>query len=219
MLVAKEGHVAMNFIGNHDHPSAVTEVSQFPKGLARPYDSCRIMWIRQYQHAAFVVTYRFQIIKIHRIRAVLIFMERVEDDGMAVTLRHQTERMINRGLDDNLVILLEKRVDCHADTFDNTRDICQPLLLHLPLMMVLNPLHHCRPVLYRFKGITIQGMVQTPSEGICNKVRSLEIHIGDPQGRQIIPTELLLQYVCLDGSCTSTLYEPVKIVFHLHRII
>ena len=107
-------------------------------------------------------------------------MQRIIYDFASVSLRHKAERMVYRRLDDYLFIFFEQGVYGHSDTLDNTRNEGHPIPFNLPLMVVFYPSHDCRPVFLRLERISVQRMLETFLQGICNEIRSLEVHVRHP---------------------------------------
>lgn len=81
--------------------------------------------------------------------------------------------------------------------------------------MVVNPVYNRRKEILWFHGITKKGMLQTLLERIGNESRGLEIHVSHPQRQQIVPTPSRQQRLVLEVATTRTVYDFVKIVFHL----
>ena len=93
------------------------------------------MWIREYQHTTFIITYLRKVIKVHIIITILTQTKRVENNLTTVIFRRHTERMIDRRLYDNFLSWLCKHIHNEANAFNNTRNKAYPLWFYLPTMM------------------------------------------------------------------------------------
>ena len=119
----------------------------------------------------------------------------------AITLRSQTEGMVYRRLNDNLVTRLCKHIDDHADALYNSGNVRQPLSFDIEAMMVVQPCHDSWPIVCRLYSIAEYGMFHALAQGINDKRRSLKVHVCNPQRQEVGTAITLGEHVCLE--CAS----------------
>lgn len=126
--------------------------------------------------------------------------------------------MIDRRLDDDLVILLQQSVDSHADTLHDARDVAEPLLADLPSVQPGHPVDDRRSVVLRLGSVAEDRMVHAGLQCVGDEVRSREVHVRYPKRNQVSVAEDLLK--CLELYCAGTLAgdDCVEVVcFHRYR--
>ncbi len=161
MAVPPQSHVAMNLVRNHYDSTFVAERGKTFERVTVPEYACRIMRIGQYQHAALVVSHGFQIVEVHRIRAVGILFQRIEHHLPAVALWRKAERMVHGRLDNDLLVGLDKHVNSHSDALYYARNEREPAGIHFPAVVRFNPVDDGRLVVRRFNGIAENRMFHT----------------------------------------------------------
>ena len=139
MLVSEDGKVGMDFIRDDKQVMLVAEVSQTLQSLLAPSDASRVVRVAEDEYLAFLIAHLLQVFEVHVIVAIITHLERIEDHLTSVAFRSQTERMIDRWLNDDFFIRIGEDIDYQAYTLDDTRDKLNPFSLHIPLMMVVNP--------------------------------------------------------------------------------
>ena len=122
--------------------------------------------------------------------------------------------MIDGRLDNHLLVLLHKDVDGHADALHDARDIGEPFALHLPLVMVVNPLDDAGPQLIGHHCIAKERMLQALTQGVRDKLRRFKVHVGHPQGQQVITSITLLEYPMLQVATARTINNLIEVVCH-----
>ena len=214
MLVSEESHVCMNLVADYQQMMFIAEISQSLQGFLVPGNTSRIMRIAENQHLALLVTYLFQIFEIHLVISVLTHLQRIEDHLTAVSLRGETERMINGWLDDDLLIFLGEDVHHQSYSLHDAWNKANPLALHIPLMMSLHPIDDAGQIVFRLYGISEERMFQTCLQGIGDEIRGLEVHIRYPERQQIGSSPAWLQRLVLEVAATRTVNYFIKIVLH-----
>ena len=179
--MTEEGHVGMDLIGDHQEMMLVAKISQSLQRCPVPSDSSWIVGIAEHKHLALLVVNLFEVVEVHLVIAVLTHLQRIEDHLSPIAFGSQAERMVYRWLDDDLLVFMGENVDHHADALDDARDKLDPLTLHVPLMMAVYPVDDARQEIFRLHGIAEKRMLHALLERICNKGRSLEIHVCHPQ--------------------------------------
>ena len=187
MLMPEDGHVAMNLVADDEDVVAVAEVGQPDQRLTAPADARRVVGIAEDEHAALVIGHLLEVVEVHLIRAVVL-AQRVVNHLAAVALGYEAEGMIHRRLDDDLLVGAGEDIDDQADTFDDAGDERQPLALDAPLMVHVNPVDDARPQLLRHHGVAEERMLHALLQGVGDEGRRLKIHIGHPQGQQVVAT-------------------------------
>ena len=122
MTISKDCHITVNLITYNYDMVFITEVCQSFQSVYRPTQPCRIMRITQYKHTTLIITDLLQVIKIHIIVPVFTPPQRIEYYFPMVTFWCQTERMIDRWLDNHLLIRFGKHIYYESDTLNNTRN-------------------------------------------------------------------------------------------------
>ena len=214
MLVAEKGHIGMDLVGEDDDSARGAEAGQPLKGFPGPDNPGRIVRITKDKHFAARVTNAFQLLKIHFIAAARDFLEGIPNHFPAVSLRGNPEGMVYRRLDDNLVSGLCKIIDGQANSLYNTGNKGVPGAPGFPAMMHLDPVRNGGPEFLRHHGIAKEGMLQAGLEGIRNKGRGLEVHIGHPEGQEIFPAISFLEDAVLQVPGAGAVYRLVKVVRH-----
>lgn len=120
--------------------------------------------------------------------------------------------MINGWLDDDFFVRLGEDIHHESDAFNNTRNESYPLSLHIPLVVVANPVDDARKVIFRFHRVAEKRVFQSCLEGICNEGWSLEIHISYPEWQQIISPPTRQQGAMLQVVAARTVYDFIEIV-------
>ena len=127
--------------------------------------------------------------------------------------------MIDRRLDDDLVLLVKQSIDSHADTLHDARDVTEPLLADLPSVQPCHPVDDRRPVVLRFGSVAEDRMVHAGLQCVGDEVRSREVHVRHPKRNQVSVAEDLLK--CVELYCARALAwdDRVKVVcFHRCRL-
>ena len=192
----------------------MAEGGQAAQAFRIPEYAGRVVGVRKYEQAALFVADCLEVFEIHRIAAVCVLYERVVHDFATVALGYETERMIDRRLDYNLLVRLQEGIDNHSYTLHYAGDVTEPFPLHLPSVMLQYPLLNHRPVVGRLYRVAEYGMLQTLAQGLDNERRGFEVHIRNPEGQEIRLAVAGLERVGLEGACPPSLYLSVEIVFH-----
>ena len=190
----------------------MAEGSQTAKRVPVPHYACRIVGIGKNQETAPVVADSLEIVKIHRIASVRIFNQRIIDHFPVIAFRHKTERMIDRRLDDDLVVRLEESIDYQTYALYDTRDVSKPFAFCLPAVMGQDPLLHRRPVISWLNRIAENRVLKPLAEGLHDERRRLEIHIRNPERDEVRVTVAFPQSIGLQGSGAAPFDNLVKIV-------
>ena len=120
--------------------------------------------------------------------------------------------MIDGRLYDNLVARTGKGIHGEAYTFYDAWDEVHPLCLHAPLVVGFYPLANHVPIVLWQDTVATDGMLQPLCDSIADKRRCFEIHVGHPEGQQIVATEIVDEKFVLDVVSTTTVNDFVKIV-------
>ena len=120
--------------------------------------------------------------------------------------------MKNGWLDDDFFVRLGEDIHHESDAFNNTWNESYPLSLHIPLVVVADPVDDARQVIFRFHRVAEKRVFQTCLECICNERRGLEIHISYPEWQQIISPPTRQQGAMLQVVAARTVYDFIEIV-------
>ena len=172
-------HLRMDFIGDNQQVMFRTDFGQLLQRLFFPDDATRIVRIAYNQYFAPVVDDRLQMLEVHLVNAVDPF-KRVVDHFAAHVFRHNPERMIDWRLYDYFVSRLREALQHKPDSFDDTRNVTDPLLPDVPLVFVVYPVDDA--VIIRFRGERVaENLMFAPFlDGVNDKVRRAEIQVGHP---------------------------------------
>ena len=97
------------------------------------------MRVAKDQDLAVFVDDRFEILEIHFISAVYHF-QRVVNDFAVHAFGNNTERVVNRRLDDYFVARPGETLQNETDSLYDTGDITEPFSSDFPVMLVVDPL-------------------------------------------------------------------------------
>ena len=150
-----------------------------------PHDPARVMGVAKDKQFAIFVYHALQILEIHRI-AALFLLQRIIDDLAFHRFRDNPERMVNRRLDDDFIARLGEALHDKADSFDDARDISEPLLLRFPHIFILQPCQDAIPIRVVAESISHDRVFASFLDCIQNKVRSPEVHVCHPQRKQAL---------------------------------
>ena len=204
----------MYLIGYHDDAPLITEVSKSGKRLPVPEYTCGVVWIGEDEHLTPVIGHLRKIVEVHGIGAVGILMQGIEYHLPAVALRSETEGMVYRRLDNHLVTRLCEHIYHHAYALDDAGNVRQPLPLDIEAMMVVEPCHYSRPIVFWLYGVAEYRMLHALAQSINNKWRSLEVHVCHPQGQKICSAITLGKHIGLECAGRRAVYDFVEVVFH-----
>ena len=138
MLVSEDSHIAVYLVADNENVPLPAEVGESCEGVAVPAYACRVVRIAQYKHPALVVGYLLKIVEVHHVSTVAL-SKRVVYHLAPVAFRHEPERMIDRRLDDDLLILLCEDVHSQSYSLDDARDERHPFSPYFPLVMAAYP--------------------------------------------------------------------------------
>ena len=172
------------------------------------------MRIAENEYLALLIANLLQMTEIHLIISIFTHFQRIEHHFPAISLWGQTERMINRRLDYNLLVFLGEHIDDHADALDDSWNKTDPLPLDIPLMMVSHPIHDRWQKIFWLYRIAEERMLQTGFDGICDKGGCLKIHISHPERKKILSSPTWQQSLMLEVTTARAVYDLIKIVFH-----
>ena len=196
----------MDFIADDKEVMLFGKMRQALQGLSVPHDASRVVGIGQDEQTTLVITHLFEILEVHLIKDSLPIMGEGWGEGLLQRIPHhlpfvpsgcQVERVVDGWLHDHLLILLQEEVDDHADALHDARDVGQPLTLHLPLVVLFNPLLHRWPILLGLHRVAIQRVLQPLFQGIGDEGRRFPIHISHPQRQQITSSISFLKHLML----------------------
>ena len=108
MVVAEDGHVAMDFVADDKEMMVVAEIGQSRQRLFRPADACRIVGVAKHEQTAFVVANLGEVVKIHLVMSRLRLLQWIPDHLALVGTRCEEEWMVDGGHDDNLLVGFHK---------------------------------------------------------------------------------------------------------------
>ena len=214
MLVAEDSHIRVNLVADDDDVMLRAEVGETAQRVCIPCYARRVVRVGEYEHAALLVSHFRQILKVHRVRSVGVLPKRVVHHLAVIALRRQSERVIHRRLNDNLLVLLHEHVDDEADALHDARYEAHPLLVDAPLMVVLNPFSHRLPVVARQYRVAEQRVFETLAQRVGYKLRRLEVHVRHPKRQQVASAISLCKHLVLQVARTRTVDNLIKIVFH-----
>ena len=115
------------------------------------------------------------------IGTLYLHLQRVLHHHAVVTLDGETEGMVDRGLDDDLVARIGKHVDGHADALDDAGDVGDPLTLYLPTVVAFDPTGHGVPIVLGVEGVAIDRIGHALLESVDHETWSLEVHVSHPE--------------------------------------
>lgn len=147
-------------------------------------------------------------------RAFCRLLERIEHHLSVVAHHCHAKWMIHGRLNQDFVARLRQGVYCHADAFHHSRNVCQPLRLDVPAVVVGYPFAHCGPVFFRLDGIAENSMFQSLPDGINDELWGFEIHVSHPQRYQVVASITRLQHLVLQVARARAVYYLVEVVFH-----
>lgn len=174
------------------------------------------MRVAKNQNLAMLIDNRFKILKIHFISAIYHF-KRIVNNLAVHAFRDNTERVVNRWLDNNFVARLGEALQNETDSLYDTGDITKPFTLDFPVMFIMYPLDNTIIIRVRIVCVPENLVFTTFLDRIHNKVRCPEIHVGYPKRHKVLIAETFFQVVELDAVRTPALDDLVKIVlFHLY---
>ena len=127
--------------------------------------------------------------------------------------------MVDWRLDDDLVAFLREALDGKSDTFYDTGDVAEPFPFDVPVVFVVNPVDDALVIFVGIEGVAEDLMVATLAKGVHDKIRSTEIHIGDPKRDQIPIAKPLFQLVVFDAIGSLAVYNFVEVImFHGNKL-
>ena len=125
--------------------------------------------------------------------------------------------MIYRWLNDNSVARAREVVDTQAQAFLQARHESELLILYLPA--VAQPAGYAAPEFFGRRGIAKYGMVEAVAQGVDNRRAGLEIHVGNPEGQEVVTAELAVHLLEFGGVCVVAVNHAVEIVlFFTHDV-
>ena len=210
--MAEERHIRVNLIADNEQMVLIAEVGKLLQGFLAPGNTARIMRIAENENLAFLIANLLEIFEVHLVISVFPHLQRIEDHLSAITLWGEAEWVINGRLDDDFFVRLGEDIHHESDAFNNTRNESYPLSLHIPLVVVANPVDDARQVIFRFHRVTEKRVFQTCLEGICNERWGLEIHISYPEWQQIISSPTRQQGAMFQVVAARTVYDFIEIV-------
>ena len=210
--MAEERHIRVNLIADNEQMVLIAEVGKLLQGFLAPGNTARIMGIAENENLAFLIANLLEIFEIHLVISVFPHLQRIEDHLSAITLWGEAEWVVNGWLDDDFFVRLGEDIHHESDAFNNTRNESYPLSLHIPLVVVANPVDDARTVIFRLHRVAEKRVFQTCLEGICNERRGLEIHISYPEWQQIISPPTRQQGAMLQVVAARTVYDFIEIV-------
>ena len=219
--MTEERHITVYLIADDQHIVGSTDICHTSQCLGIPRQTCGIMGIGEdEQSVARVTRQRFQPLEIHSIARqpaliVMLFYERIHHDLASIVLRHEAEGMIDGGLDDDALVLADKRMDNHADTFHDTWNESQPVALHLPAVAVAQPTLNAAPQFFGHHGVAQDGMFQPAPQGVDDERWCGELHICHPQRQQVVTSEELLQFAMFHVATACAVDDAVEVVCHV----
>ena len=203
VLVAEQCHVAVYLVTYHNQVVRHGEVCQPLQCLLRPHDAYRVVRIGKHKHTAVVVAHLFQVVEVHVVAGqfspvVTYLLQRVPHHLMPDGLRHEVERMVDGWLHDDLVAFLQQGTHRHPDALHYSRNVAQPVLLHVPLVAVMYPPCNHPPIVARHLRVAEQRVVQSCTQCVGDEPWGLPLHVSYPHGGEVFSSESLLKPFMLD---------------------
>ena len=199
LLSVAHDDVLMDLIGQHEHIILVTDSQQAHQFFSGPYTAHRI--VRRAQNEQLHLTGCCQLLKalqVHGIAAIHLFQGTI--DQLATVIVHRIhKRIVHRGHDADAVAGLRHHLHQPVDGRHHARGKADPLLVHLIAMVLLLPGNEGLVVAVRHLVITVNPGFHIVTQALLHAGRHLKIHIGHPQGQQVILTKHILQHIPLNA--------------------
>lgn len=121
--------------------------------------------------------------------------------------------MIYRGLNYDSIARTREVVDTQAQSFLQTGHERKFFILYLPAMACAQPSGYTAPEFFGRCGITKYGMIKAVAQGVDYRRTGLEIHVGNPEGKQVVTAELKVHFLEFCSVCIVAVYHAIEIVF------
>ena len=224
VLVSEKGHVAMYLIADDKHVVGVAEIRKANERLTTPTYSARVVRITQDKYSAFVITNSLKTLKVHLIivaslhvvglKRLWMNFQRIPHHLTLVGAWHKEERMINRWHYDDFLIGLAEKVADKPYALDDSRYKANPLWLYIPVVVCLNPVYYRGAIVGWFHGVTKDWVLQTLAQRVKDVGQNREIHVGHPQGLQVVTSPTWQQGLVHEVAAALSVYYCIEIVFH-----
>ena len=128
-----------------------------------------------------------------------------------IAFNHFPEWIIDRILDQNIIPRFCISLHRHCQCKDNSRSLCNPLLVDLPSVTAFHPGTDRIIILLIRLCISISSMLSLTNQCLLDKRGRLKIHISDPQRKNIFLSPSFFCKIILQTVGSSSLYRMVKI--------
>ena len=160
----------MNLVTEYNHAVAPANVSQPQQLLPAPHTPYRVVrTAQQKEFDIILLDLALEIRKIYFIVPSLFIQYQITGDEPAAIVRDDlAKRVIHRLLNEHSIPRFGEGLHCNSDGEHHARRFLQPPWLNPPAVMELHPLLHRSKIrIVRF-GISVNGMLRLPDEGILN---------------------------------------------------
>ncbi len=138
---AVECHIGMNLVRHHQQVLPAAYLGKTAQLFGAPYTSCRVVRISQQQYAPLRIE-TFKGIVVNIITPGIIRQHRYLHHVSPVAFRYDTEWMVDRRHDHDIITRLCKHVDHQANPLHNSGYIAQPFRTYLPAVELALPIHN-----------------------------------------------------------------------------
>ncbi len=210
MAVPLRHDIAVDVIRDNGNPMPRADSYKPLQLLFLPHSPRRIVGIADKHRLCLLRNLFLQILKVHRIVAVLIFQRALRQDAPALT-DYFKKGPVHRGLDDHLIPLFRHRLQSGKQAQHHIRHIADPVFLYGIIMSLLHKMNHRVIVMIRQKLIPEsslpRGQHKPPGDGRSH----LKIHVRDPHRHNAL---LHKRRVPLVAIRILSLNSPLKTIHH-----
>ncbi|MPM31800.1 hypothetical protein SDC9_78357 [bioreactor metagenome] len=193
MAAARINQVAVNFVGNHEDPVPVADVSQPTQLRFRENPPHGIVWIAHHKRAApGRRRLLLKILKINFIPPVFQAQGAVDHDTLLLFNGHG-EGIVHRPLNQHLVSLLGLGEQQHIDGGHHSRRVAEPVCGRLPAVAPPLPVEIGRNGALVHPCIAVHAAFSRFHHRLTDGGRRFQVHIRHPRGGHVAGTELRIQ--------------------------
>ena len=155
------------------------------------------MGVAEYNGLRPVVDHGFEGIQVHFVgpeEAVTVIdrFQGVVHDLETAGFGHLAERVVDRLLDYDLVTGGEQAAQGETESPDYSGHISEAFRSHPPAVEPVHPVGDYAEIVSARARVAEYRMVQSPAQGVGYEIRGSEIHVGDPEGYEVVAPEILL---------------------------
>ena len=129
-------------------------------------------------------------------------------------LGHVVELGIHRGLDEDAAPLGGEQLHHGADGLHHAQAEAHQALVDVPAVAALLPAPDGLKIGVRAAGVAPDALLGPLAQGVNDGLGGLEVHVGDPQGDDVIGAEFLLPLIVLGRAVFAAVNHHIKIILH-----